>query len=62
MEVMGVNPLHRLVLPRLLAATLVAILLDAVVSEAGIFGFIAAMVACYKGSIARAARKVWATR
>ena len=89
MEVMGVNPLHRLVLPRLLAATLVALLLDAVVSvagiagglwfgvnsihitassffatfgelsqmadlvialvEAGIFGFIAAMVACYKG-------------
>ena len=81
--------LHRLVLPRLLAATLVAILLDAVVSvagiagglwfginsihitassffatfgelsqiadlaialvKAGIFGFIAAMVACYKG-------------
>jgi phospholipid/cholesterol/gamma-HCH transport system permease protein len=89
MEVMGVNPLHRLVLPRLVAATLVAILLDAVVSvagiagglwfgthaihitassffatfgelsqladlaiallKAGIFGFIAAMVACYKG-------------
>jgi phospholipid/cholesterol/gamma-HCH transport system permease protein len=89
MEVMGVNPLHRLVLPRLLAATLVAILLDAVVSvagilgglwfgthaihitsssffatfnelsqladlgiallKAGLFGFIAAMVACYKG-------------
>jgi phospholipid/cholesterol/gamma-HCH transport system permease protein len=89
MEVMGVNPLHRLVLPRLVAATLVAILLDGVVSvagilgglwfgthaihittssffatfgelsqladlgiamlKAGIFGFIAAMVACYKG-------------
>jgi phospholipid/cholesterol/gamma-HCH transport system permease protein len=89
MEVMGVNPLQRLVLPRLLAATLVAILLDAVVSvagilgglwfgthaihitsssffatfnelsqladlgialiKAGLFGFIAAMVACYKG-------------
>ncbi|HEY1826587.1 MAG TPA: ABC transporter permease [Acidimicrobiales bacterium] len=89
MEVMGVNPLHRLVLPRILAATLVAILLDAVVSvagilgglwfgthaihitsssffatfselsqladlgiavlKAGLFGFIAAMVACYKG-------------
>jgi len=89
MEVMGVNPLHRLVLPRLIAATLVAMLLDAVVSvagiagglwfgthaihitassffatfgelsqladlgiallKAGIFGFIAAMVACYKG-------------
>jgi phospholipid/cholesterol/gamma-HCH transport system permease protein len=38
MEVMGVNPLHRLVLPRLLAATLVAVLLDAVVSVAGIAG------------------------
>src|ERR1700728_1075984 len=89
MEVMGVNPLHSLVLPRLLAATVVAFLLDAVVSVAGIagglffgehsvhvtqssffasfdelaqladlgialfkagtFGFIAAMVACYKG-------------
>jgi phospholipid/cholesterol/gamma-HCH transport system permease protein len=89
MEVMGVNPLHRLVLPRLVAATVVAILLDGVVSvagilgglffgthsvhittssffatfgelsqladlfialvKAGIFGFIAAMVACYKG-------------
>jgi phospholipid/cholesterol/gamma-HCH transport system permease protein len=89
MEVMGVNPLHRLVLPRLFAATLVAILLDSVVSvagilgglwfgthaihittssffatfgelsqladlgmallKAGLFGFIAAMVACYKG-------------
>jgi phospholipid/cholesterol/gamma-HCH transport system permease protein len=89
MEVMGVNPLHRLVLPRLVAATVVAILLDAVVSvagiagglwfgvhaihitassffatfgelsqladlgiallKAGLFGFIAAMVACYKG-------------
>ena len=90
MEVMGVNPLHRLVLPRLLAATVVAVLLDGVSSawpaspaacgsgptpstspraassppsassarwptwsspscKAGIFGFIAAMVACYKG-------------
>jgi phospholipid/cholesterol/gamma-HCH transport system permease protein len=38
MEVMGVNPIHRLVLPRLLAATLVAFLLDAVVSVAGIAG------------------------
>ena len=38
MEVMGVNPLHRLVLPRLLAATVVAVLLDAVVSVAGIAG------------------------
>ncbi len=39
MEVMGVNPLHRLVLPRLLAATLVAMLLDGVVSVAGIAGW-----------------------
>jgi phospholipid/cholesterol/gamma-HCH transport system permease protein len=38
MEVMGVNPLHRLVLPRLLATTLVAVLLDGVVSVAGIAG------------------------
>ena len=89
MEVMAVNPLQRLVLPRLVAATLVAVLLDPIVSVAGIlggwffgvkvihvtsssffssfselsqlpdlwmaliksaaFGFIAAMVACYKG-------------
>ncbi len=89
MEVMGVQPLQRLVLPRLLAATIVAVLLDSVVSvagiagglyfgthslhisasaffatfgelsqladvwvalfKAGVFGFIAAMVACYKG-------------
>lgn len=97
MEVMGVNPLHRLVLPRLLAATVVAFLLDAVVSVAGIaggwyfgthtihvtsssffatfselsqiadlgialfkaavFGFIAAMVACYKGMHAKGGPK-----
>ena len=97
MEVMGVNPLHRLVLPRLLAATLVAFLLDAVVSVAGIagglyfgvtavhvtqssffatfselaqmadlgialfkaavFGFLAAMVACYKGIYAKGGPK-----
>ena len=89
MEVMGINPIQRLVLPRLFAAALVAVLLDGVVSVAGIlgglyfgttqvhitessffatfselsqladlwmalakafiFGFIAAMVACYKG-------------
>jgi phospholipid/cholesterol/gamma-HCH transport system permease protein len=89
MEVMGVNPLHRLVLPRIMASMVVAMLLDSVVSVAGIagglffgthavhvtassffdtfselsqladfviallkaalFGFIAAMVACYKG-------------
>jgi phospholipid/cholesterol/gamma-HCH transport system permease protein len=38
MEVMAVNPLARLVAPRLLAATLVAFLLDAVVSVAGLAG------------------------
>ena len=97
MEVMGINPLHRLVLPRLLAAPVVALLLDAVVSVAGIagglffgmhsvhvtassffstfselsqladlvialfkaavFGFIAAMVACYKGMYAKGGPK-----
>ncbi len=38
MEVMGVDPIHRLVLPRLAAATLVAVLLDGIVSAAGILG------------------------
>lgn len=97
MEVMGISPLNRLVLPRLLAATLVAVLLDGVVSVAGIagglyfgvvsvhitqssffstfdelsqladllmalfkaatFGFIAAMVACYKGLYAKGGPK-----
>jgi phospholipid/cholesterol/gamma-HCH transport system permease protein len=97
MEVMGVNPVHRLVLPRLVAATVVALLLDAVVSVAGIagglyfgvtavhvtqssffatfselsqladlaialfkaavFGFLAAMVACYKGMYAKGGPK-----
>ena len=38
MEVMGVDPIHRLVLPRLAAASLVAILLVSVVSVAGIAG------------------------
>jgi phospholipid/cholesterol/gamma-HCH transport system permease protein len=97
MEVMGINPVHRLVLPRLLAATVVAVLLDAVVSVAGIagglffgmhsvhvtqssffssfdelaqladlgialfkaavFGFLAAMVACYKGLHAKGGPK-----
>jgi phospholipid/cholesterol/gamma-HCH transport system permease protein len=97
MEVMGVNPIHRLVLPRLLAATLVAVLLDGIVSIAGIagglyfgvtavhvtqsgffatfselsqladlgiallkaaiFGFLAAMVACYKGLYAKGGPK-----
>ncbi len=97
MEVMGVRPLHRLVLPRLLAATVVAILLDGIVSvagiagglyfgthnlhisasaffatfgelsqladlwmalfKAGVFGFIAAMVACAKGMSCRGGPK-----
>jgi phospholipid/cholesterol/gamma-HCH transport system permease protein len=97
MQVMAVNPLHRLVLPRLLAATVIAVLLDAVVSAAGIagglyfgthsihitsssffatfselsqladlwmalfkaavFGFLAAMVACYKGLYAKGGPK-----
>jgi phospholipid/cholesterol/gamma-HCH transport system permease protein len=97
MEVMGVNPLQRLVLPRLLATMVVAVLLDSVVSVAGIagglyfgthsihitassffatfnelsqladlwmalfkaaiFGFIAAMVACYKGLNAKGGPK-----
>lgn len=38
MEVMGVDPVHRLILPRLLAASLVAVLLDGIVSAAGILG------------------------
>ena len=38
MEVMGVDPIHRLVLPRLFAAALVAVLLNGVVSVAGIMG------------------------
>jgi len=89
MEVMAVNPVHRLVTPRLWAAATVALLLVSLVSVAGIaggyvfnvvvqgvtpgayfqgfsalsqlpdlyssmakafvFGFVAAMVACYKG-------------
>ncbi|HUZ43319.1 MAG TPA: ABC transporter permease [Acidimicrobiales bacterium] len=97
MEVMAVNPIQRLVLPRIVAATLVAILLDPIVSVAGIaggwffgtrvihvtsssffssfselsqlpdlwmaliksaaFGFIAAMVACYKGLNAKGGPK-----
>lgn len=97
MEVMGVNPIQRLVMPRILAATLLAVLLDAVVSAAGIaggwffgvrvngvssssffasfnelsqladlwmalvkaacFGFIAGMVACYKGLYAKGGPK-----
>lgn len=38
MEVMGIDPVHRLVMPRLLAAALVAVLLDGIVSAAGILG------------------------
>ncbi len=89
MAVLGIDAMHRLVMPRLVAASLVAILLDAIVSVAGIaggwffavvvqhgttssyfasfnelsqlwdlwmalikaalFGFVAGMVACYKG-------------
>lgn len=89
MAVLGIDAMHRLVMPRLIAASLVAVLLDAIVSVAGIaggwffavivqhgttssyfasfnelsqlwdlwmalikaalFGFVAGMVACYKG-------------
>lgn len=89
MEVMAINPVHRLVAPRLLAASTISLLLVSLVSIAGlaggfmfnvvvqgttagayfsgftalvqiqdlvsavvkaaVFGFIAAMVACYKG-------------
>lgn len=38
MQVMGVNPIQRLVMPRVLAAVIIAVLLDAVVSAAGIIG------------------------
>jgi phospholipid/cholesterol/gamma-HCH transport system permease protein len=38
MQVMAVDPIHRLVLPRILASIVVAVLLDAVVSAAGIIG------------------------
>jgi phospholipid/cholesterol/gamma-HCH transport system permease protein len=38
MSVLGVDVIHRLVLPRILAATFVAVLLDALVSIAGIAG------------------------
>jgi phospholipid/cholesterol/gamma-HCH transport system permease protein len=38
MQVMGVDPMHRLVAPRLLAATLVAIFFVSIVSVAGILG------------------------
>ena len=38
MEVLGVSPVHRLVAPRVLAAMLVAILLNGVVSVVGVMG------------------------
>src|SRR5205814_5693727 len=97
MEVMAVDPISRLVTPRLLAASTVAVLLVSLVSVAGlaggyvfnvrvqhvttgaylsgftalvqladlwssllksaVFGFIAAMVACYKGLAAKGGPK-----
>ena len=97
MEVMAVNPVHRLVTPRLWAASTVSIMLVSLVSVAGlaggfvfnvivqgttagayfsgftalvqlpdlfqalakawVFGFIAAMVACYKGLSAKGGPK-----
>jgi phospholipid/cholesterol/gamma-HCH transport system permease protein len=97
MEVMAVNPVHRLVTPRLFAATTVSLALVSLVSVAGlaggfvfnvivqgttagayfsgftalvqlpdlfsalfksaVFGFIAAMVACYKGLYAKGGPK-----
>jgi len=46
MQVLGIDPVQRLIMPRLLAAAVVALLLDAVVSVAGIAGgwFFAVMV------------------
>ena len=38
MEVLGINPVQRLIMPRVWAAVIVAILLDAIVSVAGIAG------------------------
>ncbi|MDP8955376.1 MAG: ABC transporter permease [Actinomycetota bacterium] len=38
MEVLGIDPIHRLIMPRIMAAMVVAILLDAIVSVAGIAG------------------------
>jgi phospholipid/cholesterol/gamma-HCH transport system permease protein len=97
MQVLGIDPVQRLIMPRLFAAALVAILLDAIVSIAGIgggwffavkvqhvtsssyfasfnelsqladlgvalmkaalFGFLAGMVACYKGYFVRGGPK-----
>src|ERR671936_208519 len=38
LEVLGIDPVHRLIMPRVIAATVVAVLLDAIVSVAGIAG------------------------
>jgi phospholipid/cholesterol/gamma-HCH transport system permease protein len=97
MAVLGIDAIHRLVMPRLLAASVVAVLLDAIVSIAGIaggwffavvvkhgtsssyfasfnelsqladlwmallkamiFGWVAGMVACYKGFFVRGGPK-----
>lgn len=38
MQVLGIDVIHRVVMPRIMAAALVAILLDAIVSIAGIAG------------------------
>jgi phospholipid/cholesterol/gamma-HCH transport system permease protein len=38
LRVMGINPIHRLVVPRVLAATLVAVLLSSVVITVGLVG------------------------
>jgi phospholipid/cholesterol/gamma-HCH transport system permease protein len=97
MAVLGIDAIHRLVMPRLVAASVVAVLLDAIVSIAGIaggwffavvvkhgttssyfasfnelsqladlwmallkaaiFGWVAGMVACYKGFFVRGGPK-----
>jgi phospholipid/cholesterol/gamma-HCH transport system permease protein len=38
LEVLGIDPVHRLIMPRVIAAMVVAMLLDAIVSVAGIAG------------------------
>jgi phospholipid/cholesterol/gamma-HCH transport system permease protein len=38
MEVLGIDPIHRLVVPRVIAATVVALLLNALVIVIGLFG------------------------
>src|SRR6266536_4939696 len=97
MEVLGIDPVQRLLMPRILAACVVAVLLDGIVSvagiaggwffavvvqhattsgyftgfnelaqlpdlfmallKAGIFGYVAGMVACYKGFYAKGGPK-----